>query len=164
MTPLTVTVEIADGDWTDLEDPESLIARAVAAAARHAGRALAGEVAVRLSDDDEVAALNRAWRGKPAATNVLSFPAFRPPGLPARETAPLGDIVLAAGVVAAEAGARGIPLADHCAHLVIHGLLHLAGHRHDDDAGAAAMRAAEVAALGELAIADPYRDPVLADE
>jgi probable rRNA maturation factor len=108
-----------------------------------------------------VHALNREWRGKDKPTNVLSFPmlarenvlALEPEGPPEM----LGDIALAAETCAREATDRGIPLDHHAAHLVIHGLLHLAGHDHEtSDEDAAAMEACETKALAFLGIADPY--------
>jgi probable rRNA maturation factor len=99
-------------------------------------------------------ALNRAWRGKDASTNVLSFPA----GAMAHgeEPCPLGDVVLAAETVQREAEGQAIPLADHAAHLVVHGMLHLLGFDHERDEEADAMEALETKVLSRLGIADPY--------
>ena len=113
------------------------------------------------TSDDEVHALNREWRGRDTPTNVLSFPmlareellALAPEGPPEL----LGDIALAFETCAREAGEKGIALADHAAHLVVHGLLHLAGHDHETSTGAAEqMEALEIEALSLMGIADPY--------
>ncbi len=127
------------------------------------------EVAVRLTGDAEVHALNRDWRGKDRPTNVLSFPQLeddalaallagtRPPGPPGvLPEILLGDIVLAHETCAREAADKGIPLADHAAHLIVHGLLHLLGHDHQDDASAAAMETLETKILAKMGLADPY--------
>jgi probable rRNA maturation factor len=123
---------------------------------------VAVEVSVRFTGDDEVKALNSAWRGKDKATNVLSFPMVEPEQLGSLERtdggeALLGDIVLARGVCAAEAAAKGIAVCSHAAHLVVHGMLHLLGHDHERGEGEAeAMEAAERRALAALGVADPY--------
>jgi probable rRNA maturation factor len=112
------------------------------------------EVTLLLTDDAEMRALNRTWRGKDAPTNVLSFPAgdaIAAPGL-------LGDVVLAYETTAAEARAQGIALEDHVAHLVVHGVLHLIGFDHLREAEAERMEAVERSALASLGIADPYAE------
>jgi probable rRNA maturation factor len=118
---------------------------------------------VLFTSDADVHALNKEWRGKDKPTNVLSFPMLErgdlldlaPEGLPEM----LGDLALAAGTCAREAADKGVPLEAHAAHLLIHGLLHLAGHDHvDSDTQAEAMEALEIAALAKLGIADPYGD------
>jgi len=128
--------------------------RWVAAALAGAGHRHAAELAIRVVDAGEGRALNRQYRGKDRPTNVLSFPAELPPGVPVPL---LGDIVLCAPVIAAEAAAQGKPLRDHHAHLTVHGVLHLLGHGHDDAATATAMEALETRILAGLGIADPYR-------
>ena len=72
----------------------------------------------------------------------------------------LGDVVLAFETVTAEAAAQGKPLADHLRHLVVHGVLHLLGHDHEDDDEAAAMEALECAILARMGVPDPYRDTI----
>lgn len=116
-----------------------------------------------LTSDDEVHALNREWRQRDKPTNVLSFPMLTREELEelASEGPPviLGDIALAYETCAREADEKGVDLEHHVAHLVIHGLLHLAGHDHvDSDAQAEAMEALETAALAKLGIQDPYGD------
>ena len=121
------------------------------------------EVSVRFAGDEEVRALNAAWRGKDKATNVLSFPMVEPETVPAMASAEgevlLGDVILASGVCAREAGEKGISVRDHAAHLVVHGTLHLLGCDHErGDDEAETMEAAERRALARLGIADPYGD------
>jgi probable rRNA maturation factor len=127
-----------------------------AALARAAGKLGAAELAIVLADDALVAVLNRDYRGIAKPTNVLSFasaePAPRGPSLRL-----LGDVVLAYGTIAREARAQGKTLADHLAHLVVHGVLHLLGFDHARAGEARRMEALEVAILGELGVADPYR-------
>ena len=115
------------------------------------------------TSDEEIHALNREWRQRDKPTNVLSFPMLAREellALPA-EGPPelLGDVALAHETCAREAAEKRIPLADHAAHLIVHGLLHLAGHDHETSAGhAEAMEALETKALALLGIADPYGD------
>ena len=113
------------------------------------------DLAIRIVDEREGRALNRHYRGKDKATNVLSFPAELE--LPRGVTLPvLGDIVLCAPVVAREAKAQGKPLRSHYAHLTIHGVLHLLGCNHDDPREAEAMERLEREVLAELGLPDPY--------
>lgn len=103
--------------------------------------------------EPEGRALNRRWRGRDQATNVLSFPANMPP-FDGRQV--LGDIVLCAPVIEGEAREQGKALEDHWAHMVIHGLLHLLGFDHIDDTQAEQMEGREIALLSALGIPDPY--------
>jgi probable rRNA maturation factor len=138
--------------WDALPDAITVIHRAVAAAAAQQG--LTGDVTVVLTDDEEIRALNRDWRGFDKPTNVLSFPAAPVPGNDDQPS--LGDIVLAIETVQREAAEEGKPLADHVSHLAVHGLLHLAGHDHDTDEKAEAMEGLERQILAGLGVADPY--------
>ena len=125
----------------------------VEAALRGAKRRRASELSIRVVDADEGRALNRDYRGKDYATNVLSFEAELPPGL----ALPLiGDIVICAPVVAREAAEQGKPPRDHWAHLTVHGVLHLLGYDHLEEAEAEAMEALETRVLAGLGIPDPY--------
>jgi probable rRNA maturation factor len=113
------------------------------------------EISVRLCDDDEIRALNLAWRGKDKATNVLSFPA------PAGSNGPmLGDIVVAFEYVSEEAREAGRSLRNHLAHMLVHGLLHLLGFDHETEAEAEDMEDVERRILATLGIEDPYSDTV----
>ena len=158
-----VTVELnEDHQWPGTTDWQNLFDRAVGAAMAEAGLVLANaEIAVRLTDDAEVHALNRDYRGKDKPTNVLSFPQYAPEeiaGLAASADPEilLGDIVLALETCQREAAEKGISLADHAAHLIVHGTLHLLGHDHGEDSAAEAMETLEVKALASMGIANPY--------
>ena len=123
------------------------------------GRIREADLAVRLVDAREGRALNRHYRGKDYATNVLSFPADMAEGvkLPKGVKMPLlGDLVLCAPVVAREAREQKKPLAAHYAHLTVHGTLHLLGWNHEDAREADCMEALEREILAGLGIADPY--------
>ena len=164
---MTLDIDIdADPEWDSSSGWDSLVRTAAEAAiAESAFPQLARsqrpvELSVRLAGNDEVQALNAQWRGKDKPTNVLSFPQVEAAQLGAiSEDGPevmLGDLVLAHGVCASEATDRGIPLADHAAHLVVHGTLHLLGYDHQDDGSAEEMESREVRALARIGIADPY--------
>jgi len=130
------------------------------AAAAAEGRIREADIAIRIVGEDEGRALNRHYRGRDYATNVLSFPGELPEGvkLPKGVRLPLmGDIVLCAPVVAREAAEQGKPVAHHYAHLTVHGVLHLLGMDHQDPAEAECMERLEREILAGLGIADPYR-------
>ena len=117
------------------------------------GRIREADLAIRIVDEREGQALNRHYRGKDYATNVLSFPAELPEG----GTLPLlGDLVICAPVVAREAAEQGKPVAAHYAHLTVHGVLHLLGWDHEHDKDAEAMEQLEREVLAELGLPDPY--------
>ena len=143
-----IEVEVEDPAWTDaLPDVVALAERAAVAALG----TVEGDVVVLLTDDAAVREINARFRDRDQPTNVLSFPA-------AESAAPhLGDLMLAHGVCAAEAAAQGKTLADHLTHLTIHGVLHLLGRDHVDEAEAEAMEAEERTLLASLGVADPYR-------
>lgn len=109
-----------------------------------------GEVAVRLVALNEGRRLNREYRGKDSPTNVLSFAYEEGAGRA------VGDLVLCTPVVADEAAAQGKPLADHYAHLVVHGVLHLLGYDHENDVEAGEMESRERVVLAGLGVPDPY--------
>lgn len=111
------------------------------------------ELSIRIVGSREMRRLNRRYRGKDAPTNVLSFPADLPPGV---EVPLLGDVVLCAPVLAAEAEAQGKPVLAHWAHLTVHGVLHLLGHDHQESREAEAMERAEIAVLAGLGYPNPY--------
>lgn len=143
-----IEVEIEDAAWTAaLPEAAAVVERAAAAALG----SVEGDVVVLLTGDAAVQALNARFRGKDRPTNVLSFPA-------AESAAPhLGDLVLAYGVCAAEAEAQGKTLSDHLSHLTVHGVLHLLGRDHEDEAEAEEMEGEERSILASLGVADPYR-------
>lgn len=125
----------------------------VAAALWGARRRKPAEVGIRIVGTQEGQVLNRDYRGKDYATNVLSFPAELPPGV----NVPLiGDLAICAPVVAREAIEQHKAPRDHWAHLTVHGTLHLLGYDHIEDAEAEAMETLETRILATLGIADPY--------
>lgn len=107
------------------------------------------EVTIRLVDEAEGRALNKTYRGKDYATNVLTFPLTEEPHL-------MGDIIICAPVVAAEALAQNKPLEAHYAHLTVHGILHLHGYDHEIEAQAELMEGLETAIVSKLGYANPY--------
>ncbi|MCL7461183.1 rRNA maturation RNase YbeY [Pseudomonas sp. NW5] len=135
----------------DLPDHAQLLAWCTLALRQ---RSAPSELTIRIVDEDEGRELNRTWRGKDYATNVLSFPADIPEGL--LDIPLLGDLVICAPVVQREAAEQGKALTAHWAHLVIHGCLHLLGYDHLDDDEAEEMEGLERQLLAELGYPDPY--------
>ena len=127
-------------------------------AAGQSGRApdSPADIAVRIVDAAEIQTLNHVYREKDAPTNVLSFSAGEMDGLPNDAVRQLGDIVVCAPVVSEEAARQGKLLSDHWAHMLVHGVLHLLGFDHENDADADEMERLEVAILKDRGIADPY--------
>lgn len=158
--PLDLTVVAEAGDWSTFPDAEGAVRGAAAALARHPeARGLCGrEATVVLGDDALVRSLNKTYRAKDKPTNVLSFPFSAPAGAPKEAARGLGDVILAAETLQREAADLGIPPVHHLQHLVVHGLLHLLGHDHLEEAEAQQMEAIETAVLAGLGIADPYAD------
>ena len=164
---MTLEIAIEDERWTSL-GVEEVAQDAIAGTLVHFGLDLETcEIALLACDDDRIAELNSEFRGKPVATNVLSWPAEdlaaeEPGGIPDMPEAdftgeiPLGDIAIAYDTCAAEAAAAGKPLADHLRHLVVHGVLHLLGYDHIRDPDATVMEGLEVEILGKMGIDDPY--------
>lgn len=157
MHPPEVEVVVHCADWTrHVAAAESLCRDAGAAAWRVAGApAAGGAVAVALCDDAEVAALNARYRGHDGPTNVLSFSYGPPPAAGLAEAPPLGDIVVAFGIAAAEAAAEGRSLPDHLQRLIVHGMLHLLGYEHETPEQAEIMLRLEEQALRHLGTPDP---------
>lgn len=169
---IEIAVVAQDPAWHEvLKDPEEVASRAAQAALRHRGATEIGlshpksgqsedypgavELAVVLADDRLVRSLNREYRGRDSATNVLSFAGLDGPGEPGAPCL-LGDVVLARETVVREACEQGKSPADHLAHLVVHGVLHLLGHDHQTTAQAETMENLERAVLAGLGVADPY--------
>jgi len=115
------------------------------------------EVAVRVVGTDEMQGLNKDYREQDKATNVLSFPAGDVDGLPADAPLPLGDIIVCAAVVRDESAAQGKSIADHWAHMLVHGTLHLIGYDHIEQNEATLMEKLETEILLGEGVADPYR-------
>ncbi len=154
-----------EADWPEAADWHTLATRAAAAVTTLAPELANSRLSVSLlfADDATVHALNAEWRGKDKPTNVLSFPmltrdellAMAPDGPPEL----LGDIAIALETCQREAAEKGATLADHTAHLIIHGFLHLAGHDHETSpADAVAMENLEIQALALIGIGNPYED------
>ena len=146
---LAIDVVVGSELWEDAEKAQATIRRALTRAAAMLSTTGA-ELAIVLTDDSTIRALNRDWRGVDKATNVLAFPTK---GAPAGH---LGDIVLAFETIAREARSERKPLAHHLAHLAVHGFLHLVGYDHERPKGALAMERTERKILRQLGIADPY--------
>ncbi|WP_309753834.1 rRNA maturation RNase YbeY [Novosphingobium sp.] len=149
----------ATTDWAALADRTALAAASVTPELANPRLS----ASLLFASDADVHALNREWRGKDKPTNVLSFPmlardellALPPEGPPEL----LGDLALALETCQREAAEKGISLEHHAAHLIIHGLLHLAGYDHETSTeDARAMELLEIKALAQLGIADPYDD------
>jgi probable rRNA maturation factor len=155
---MQVEIAVEAGDWPPEAELRALAQRAVLAAvdamdARSTGPSFAPsaprdrEISLLFTDDAGIRRLNREFRGKDKPTNVLSFPQAGPL---------LGDVILAAETVRAEAALAQRPIEAHMAHLIIHGLLHLLGFDHEEDADAETMEALERAALAKIGLPDPY--------
>ena len=155
---LTVDLVLFDERWNAVPGLDRIQALADAAIRTLKCWDEGDEVVVALSTDDEVHRLNRSFRGKDAPTNVLSFPAVA--GI---ENRSFGDVILAYETCAEEAEERGIELSDHACHLALHGILHLMGQDHEDDAEAEAMEGLETRLLGAIGIADPHAGESLDD-
>lgn len=163
MAEIFCDVMIEDDRWSAIA-LEPLAQRAVAAALAHLPDA-PWEVSLLACDDARIAALNADFRGKAAATNVLSWPSAEraapvPGDAPAppdpRSDAELGDLAISFDTCAREAAAAGLALSDHVTHLLVHGTLHLLGYDHETDADGDLMEAFETRILATLGIADPY--------
>lgn len=154
---MSVSIEVEDQAWLAVPGLEELTRKASSAAlsAAHDGSDHL-DIAVLFTGDASMAEINAQWRGQNKPTNVLSFPVPTGMPVPADHARPLGDIVLAYGVMAHEAAAQGKTLRDHTAHLIVHGVLHLLGHDHETDAGAQTMERLEASILKDLGISDPY--------
>ncbi|WP_413204682.1 rRNA maturation RNase YbeY [Rhodospirillum sp. A1_3_36] len=168
--PLTLLSEVEDPRWGEAfpggeEALLTLVDRAVRAAVvagdpggQEIPKGTPLEMSLVLADDARVRALNRDYRNKDKATNVLSFASLdveEPLPVPG-ETLPLGDVILALETVVGEAEGRGVPLSDHLFHLVVHGVLHLLGYDHEDDEEAREMESLETAILAAEGLEDPY--------
>lgn len=150
-----------DTDWEALASRAVSAALAVSAQGSLASAPFTVSVSVHFGTDDEVRALNRDYRHKDKPTNVLSFPMIDPEDFTALAHTDdgevlLGDIMLACQTCAREAEEKGIALAAHATHLAVHGMLHLLGHDHVEEADAGIMEALEVKALANLGLDNPY--------
>ncbi|MBU6444284.1 MAG: rRNA maturation RNase YbeY [Alphaproteobacteria bacterium] len=150
MTAARIEIVAEAPAWREAaRELKPLLRKAARLALKRGGRS--GAFTILLADDAALRRLNRQFRGKDQPTNVLSFPAAESAG------GYLGDIAIADGVTAREAGEAGKTLCDHAVHLVVHGVLHLLGYDHQSAAEAKVMEPLETAILSELGIADPYQ-------
>ena len=156
-----IDVVFASAQWRKVPQATRLVRRVIAAAAP--ARVRKAELNVMLTGDRARRALNRRWRRRDKATNVLSFPApahdmavrkTASPRSPMRRH--LGDIVIAYETLAREARAEGKPIDHHLAHLALHGFLHLLGYDHESSRDAEAMERRERGILARLGVPDPY--------
>jgi probable rRNA maturation factor len=149
-----VDVVVSSARWKRRPTAKAIVKKAISAAAKAVSTPPA-ELAIVLANDSSVQALNRKWRGKNAATNVLSFPALGPgKGRPASPY--IGDIVIAYETTEREAIAEDKPFGHHLAHLAIHGFLHLLGYDHENQRDADKMERLERRILAHLSVPDPY--------
>ena len=162
------TIDVASSciGWIRVCPDAERLARAAAQIALIDGFAAMGfasperiELGITLTDDTDQSHLNRRYRGQDRSTNVLAFRAWEP-RTPAPADAPvlLGDIVLAFETVAREAVQQFKPFGDHLRHLIVHGVLHLLGYDHQNDADAVRMEGLEISILAKLGVRDPYRN------
>ena len=143
-----ITVVVEEAAWRGHRGLRPKLEAAAEAARKAAKLPAKSALTILLAGDAKLKTLNRDFRGKNKPTNVLSFPSAAP--------GYAGDVALAYGVTTAEAVKAKKKFADHAAHLVVHGVLHLAGHDHERDADAQVMEPLETRILAKLGIADPY--------
>lgn len=150
-----IDVVVDSAAWDTAPGTEAAVRRALSEAAIAIGANFKDRVlAVLLTDDAAMRRLNAQWRNIDKPTNVLSFPPAA--NQQAGAVKSLGDIAIAYQTAAREAGEEGKPLADHLAHLAVHGFLHLLGYDHDSDAAAEQMEQLERVILARLGVPDPY--------
>ena len=149
---MNLDISIDDREWRVVPNLRKLARTAVLAVLPD------DDVAIGLlfTSDARIAEINGQWRGKATATNVLSFPVSAATPVPAGEPRPLGDIVMAYGVIAREALEQKKPFGHHVTHLIVHGVLHLLGYDHEKDDEAGVMEAREIMILAELGMENPY--------
>ena len=159
---------VEDEGWNAaLDNPARLAAACYDAAARLEPSLTGAAAALFMTDDETVRELNARFRGKDAPTNVLAFPA-EGAGRETHGGGPavrfLGDIALARQTCLREADEKGVGAADHAAHLIVHGVLHLIGYDHQHEKDAVDMERRERAILELLGVADPYADESFRDK
>ncbi|MEO1019726.1 MAG: rRNA maturation RNase YbeY [Pseudomonadota bacterium] len=158
--PIEVTIE-AQAWNTIVTDPRQLVTRAAETALGEldAAERVRAEIGILLTDNIAVRALNKEYRGRDRPTNVLSFPSFgRDQPRPDHGPLLFGDVILALETVKAEADALADGFSGHVSHLVIHGILHLFGHDHENNDEAQKMERAERRLMAQLGFGDPYSD------
>lgn len=169
MPELDIQIGLENGKWPPEAELMVLATRVLTAASHYLAREeqqpfppQPPELSLVFTDDEDIRAINREWRGKDAPTNVLSFPAF--PLEPGRMPGPmLGDIVVARETVGREAVDLDKSFEDHLTHLLVHGFLHLFGYDHMETEEAEKMESLETRILAMLGLSDPYagQDPII---
>ncbi len=147
---MAIKIDLQNDPWQDSVPLEPQFRQWVEVALQHSYDRF--EQTLRIVGETESRKLNKRYRGKDVATNVLAFPADNE----LLDYTCLGDLVICAPVVVAEAGLQGKPLEAHWAHLVIHGMLHLQGFDHQNDDDTRQMEALEIKILDGLGVANPY--------
>lgn len=163
---LDIVVSVTDPAWTTTLPDGEAMGRDAAVAAFLSGSSRARlpgglvEASLTLANDGDLQALNKAYRGRDEATNVLSFPAWAADGPAVAPDAPilLGDMIVALETARAEAADQGKRMSDHFRHLVVHAMLHLLGYDHQTSSESREMEQMEVEVLARLGVADPYAD------
>ena len=148
-------------NWQERSEKAAKAALAVSSYGGLTERNFALEISIKLSGNEEVQQLNAAYRGKDRPTNVLSFPMVPHDLLDSLSNSDdgevlLGDIIMAYDICQNEAQEKVISIEDHVSHLLVHGVLHLLGHDHEQESDALIMEALEIRALQNLGIANPY--------
>ena len=160
--PVHVDVQVATdvSDGPAESDIQSWLEQVVSQVASDTTRSI--EISVRIVDEAEGRALNKQFREKDSATNVLSFPLLDAGlvGLPDEMPLALGDIVICGPVVAREASEQGKNCSDHWAHMLVHGALHLFGYNHETDVEAQEMEMLEARILAVGGVQNPYETRV----
>ena len=141
---------------------DATVRHAVAAACMQAGISRKVMLCVRFSDDQTIRELNKQWRNKDKATDVLSIPMQEGPEISLEES--LGDIILSWPFVVREAERLGLSPQQHAQHLIVHGVLHLLGFVHGEDMDAERMQALERKAMKQLGLHDPYEGDYNGDD
>jgi probable rRNA maturation factor len=153
-----IDVMVQSPRWNKQPRASAIVRKAIQAAAKATSTPLP-ELAIVLTDDSAIQALNRDWRGFDKPTNVLSFPAPKRRAERAHDGRSLGDVIIAFQTVAREAADEGKSFKHHLAHLTVHGFLHLLGYDHETDRDARTMERLEVKILAGLRVPDPYVEP-----
>ena len=146
-----ITLLVEDPGWRRARGLNARLIKAARAALRSAGFKGKSALTLLLSSDEKLKELNRDFRGRDKSTNVLSFPAAK------NRDGYRGDIAIAYGVTKRQARESGKSFADHASHLVVHGVLHLAGYDHERPRDARIMEPLEIKILKRLGIKDPYQ-------
>ncbi len=159
MSAVHLDIAIADEEWRTVlgEAPEDLCRQVAEAVLRQLNIRGPVEISIVLDEDAHVAELNARYRGRQGPTNVLSFPGEDAAAARPGQAAMIGDIVIARQTLLREAAAQEKTPRQHFMHLLVHGILHLLGYDHQNEAEAGEMEGLEIRILAELDIPDPYQ-------